>query len=58
MYLGKVMGSVVCTIKNDVLESKKLLLVRRLQIAVPRHLPRRSADGVVLAPFALGQWSF
>jgi ethanolamine utilization protein EutN len=30
MYLGKVIGRVVCTVKNDVLQSKKLLLVRRL----------------------------
>jgi ethanolamine utilization protein EutN len=30
MYLGKVIGSVVATVKNDVLVGKKLLLVRRL----------------------------
>lgn len=30
MYLGKVIGRVVCTVKNDVLEGKKLLLVQRL----------------------------
>jgi microcompartment protein CcmK/EutM len=30
MYLGKVIGRVVCTVKNDVLEARKLLLVRRL----------------------------
>ena len=30
MYLGKVIGRVVATVKNDVLEGKKLLLVRRL----------------------------
>ena len=30
MYLGKVIGRVVCTIKNDGLKSRTLLLVRRL----------------------------
>jgi microcompartment protein CcmK/EutM len=30
MYLGKVVGRVVCSVKNDVLQSQKLLLVRRL----------------------------
>jgi ethanolamine utilization protein EutN len=30
MYLGKVIGRVVATVKNDVLKGKKLLLVRRL----------------------------
>ncbi len=30
MYLGKVIGRVVATVKNDVLHGKKLLLVRRL----------------------------
>jgi len=30
MYLGKVIGRVVATIKNDALEGQKLLLVRRL----------------------------
>jgi ethanolamine utilization protein EutN len=30
MYLGKVVGRVVCTIKDAALESKTLLLVRRL----------------------------
>ncbi|HSU89455.1 MAG TPA: EutN/CcmL family microcompartment protein [Terriglobia bacterium] len=30
MYLGRVIGRVVATIKNDVLEGKKLLLIRRL----------------------------
>ncbi len=30
MYLGKVVGRVVSTVKNDVLEGKKLLLIRRL----------------------------
>ena len=30
MYLGKVIGRVVCSVKNDVLQGKKLLLVRRL----------------------------
>jgi len=30
MNLGKVIGRVVCTDKNEVLEGKKLLLVRRL----------------------------
>ena len=30
MYLGKVIGRVVCTIKDDALEAKKLLLVKRL----------------------------
>src|SRR5216110_1286093 len=30
MYLGKVIGSVVSSVKNEVLEGKKLLLVRRL----------------------------
>ena len=30
MYLGKVIGCVVSSVKNEVLEGKKLLLVRRL----------------------------
>ncbi len=30
MYLGKVVGRVVCTIKDDALHAKTLLLVRRL----------------------------
>ena len=30
MYLGKVIGRVVCTIKDELLESRTLLLVRRL----------------------------
>ena len=30
MYLGKVIGRVVCTIKDPALEAHKLLLVRRL----------------------------
>ena len=30
MYLGQVIGRVVCTIKDQALESRKLLLVRRL----------------------------
>ena len=30
MYLGKVVGRVVCTIRDAALESKTLLLVRRL----------------------------
>jgi len=30
MYLGKVIGRVVATVKNDALVGKKLLLVRRL----------------------------
>jgi ethanolamine utilization protein EutN len=30
MYLGKVIGRVVCTIKDEALESRTLLLVRRL----------------------------
>lgn len=30
MYLGKVIGRVVCTIKDEGLESTKLLLVRRI----------------------------
>jgi len=30
MYLGKVIGRVVATVKNDGLKGKKLLLVRRL----------------------------
>jgi len=30
MYLGKVIGRVVCSVKNEVLESRKFLLVRRL----------------------------
>src|SRR5439155_1561768 len=30
MYLGKVIGRVIATVKNDALEGKKLLLVRRL----------------------------
>jgi len=29
MYLGKVIGRVVCTVKDAALESRKLLLVRR-----------------------------
>jgi microcompartment protein CcmK/EutM len=30
MYLGKVIGRVVCSVKDDSLASRKLLLVRRL----------------------------
>jgi microcompartment protein CcmK/EutM len=30
MYLGKVIGRVVCTIKDAALEARKLLLIRRL----------------------------
>ena len=30
MYLGKVIGNVVCSVKNDVLQGRTLLLVRRL----------------------------
>ena len=30
MYLGKVIGRVVCSAKNEVLEGHRLLLVRRL----------------------------
>jgi ethanolamine utilization protein EutN len=30
MYLGKVIGRVVCSVKDDALEAQKLLLVRRL----------------------------
>jgi microcompartment protein CcmK/EutM len=30
MYLGKVIGRVVCTIKDSSLDARKLLLVRRL----------------------------
>jgi microcompartment protein CcmK/EutM len=30
MYLGKVIGRVVCTVKDDKLQAKKLLLVKRL----------------------------
>jgi len=30
VYLGKVIGNVVCTIKDSALEGSKLLLVRRL----------------------------
>jgi microcompartment protein CcmK/EutM len=30
MYLGKVIGNVVCTVKNPVLDGKKLLLVQPL----------------------------
>ena len=30
MYLGKVIGRVIASVKNEVLEGKKLLLVRRL----------------------------
>ena len=30
MYLGKVIGSVVCTVKDEALRGRKLLLVRRL----------------------------
>ena len=30
MYLGKVLGSVVCSIKDNALEGRTLLLVRRL----------------------------
>ena len=34
MYLGTVVGDVVSTHKNDRLEGKKLLLVRRLSLAL------------------------
>lgn len=30
MYLGKVFGRVVCSVKNQVLEGRTLLLIRRL----------------------------
>jgi microcompartment protein CcmK/EutM len=30
MYLGRVIGRVVCSVKDDALEAKKLLLVKRL----------------------------
>jgi microcompartment protein CcmK/EutM len=30
MFLGKVIGNVVCTVKNDVLEGKKILIVQPL----------------------------
>ena len=30
MYLGKIIGRVVCSIKDDALHAKKLLLVKRL----------------------------
>lgn len=30
MYLGKVIGNVVCSVKDELLESRTLLLVRRL----------------------------
>jgi ethanolamine utilization protein EutN len=30
MYLGKVIGNVVCTVKNPVLEGKKILIVQPL----------------------------
>ena len=30
MYLGKVIGRVVCSVKDEALNSQKLLLVRRL----------------------------
>ena len=30
MYLGKIIGRVVCSVKDEALEAKKLLLVRRL----------------------------
>jgi ethanolamine utilization protein EutN len=30
MYLGKVIGNVVCTVKDEALEGRTLLLVRRL----------------------------
>ena len=30
MYLGKVIGNVVCSVKNDALQGRTLLLVRRL----------------------------
>ena len=30
MYLGKVIGRIVCSVKDETLESQKLLMVRRL----------------------------
>ena len=30
MYIGKIIGCVVCSVKDEALEAKKLLLVRRL----------------------------
>ena len=30
MYLGKVIGTVVCSVKSDMLEGRTLLLVRRI----------------------------
>ena len=43
MYLGKVVGRVVCSVKNEVLEGRKLLLVKR-----------RYGGGTVVAIDAVG----
>jgi microcompartment protein CcmK/EutM len=43
MYLGKVLGRVVCTVKDDALHGQKLLLVQRLH-----------GSGVVVALDAVG----
>jgi ethanolamine utilization protein EutN len=43
MYLGKVVGNVVCSVKDDALVGKKLLLVRRAD-----------GDGTVVAIDAVG----
>ena len=43
MYLGKVIGRVVCSVKDDALDGKKLLLVKR-----------RQGGGVVVAIDAVG----
>jgi len=43
MYLGKVVGNVVCTVKDDALVGQKLLLVRR-----------DDGDGTIVAIDAVG----
>jgi ethanolamine utilization protein EutN len=45
MYLAKVVGNVVCSIKNDGLVGKKLLLVKRLP-DVPESTPVVAVDAV------------
>ncbi|MBI2956032.1 MAG: EutN/CcmL family microcompartment protein [Acidobacteria bacterium] len=47
MYLGKVIGNVVCTMKNPVLEGKKILVVQPLDRAgKPKGKPVIGLDSV------------
>ena len=47
MYLGKVIGNVVCTIKNPLLDGKKILVVQPLDRAGhPKGKPVIALDSV------------